>query len=97
MNKKLLCIAIIIISVIIAAIGFVVLPDVVVVQLRMDGHTTNSMPKAIAVLIPWALTAGGALWQLFMKGEEKSKALSVSVIGFVVSIVTIITNLTVFK
>ena len=97
MNRKLLCIAIIILSIVIAVIGFIALPDIVVMQLRMDGHTTNSMPKTIAVLIPWALTAGGALWQLFMKGEEKSKALSVSVIGFVVSIVTIITNLTVFK
>lgn len=97
MNRKLLCIAIIILSIVIAVIGFIVLPDIVVVQLRMDGHTTNSMPKAIAVLIPWALTAGGALWQLFMKGEEKSKALSVSVIGIVVSIVTIIMNLTIFK
>ena len=97
MNRKLLCIAIIILSIVIAVIGFIVLPDIVVMQLRMDGHTTNSMPKAVAVLISWALTAGGAVWQLFMKGEEKSKALSVSVIGIVVSIVTIIMNLTIFK
>ena len=53
MNKKLFGIGCAVLGLVLAAISMMVLPDTVGVQIGFDGNISNTMPKFLAVLIPF--------------------------------------------
>lgn len=75
-----------------SAVAFFMLPDVVVVQVKVDGTPSNTMPRAAAVLIPFAMSLGGAIW-FAADSREKFKSIFLYVIGCVVTIITLFFNM----
>lgn len=92
MNKKVLLGIIIVISLGLGIYGYMVLPDMVTVQIDMSGNPSNTYPKILAVVLPALLSIGGAIGYYFSEGKEK-KYLILSVIGLLISIVTLFFNI----
>ena len=59
MNKKLFGIGCAVLGLVLAAISMMVLPDTVGVQIGLDGNISNTMPKFLAVLIPFIISVVG--------------------------------------
>ena len=91
MNKKILLGIIIVISLGLGIYGYMVLPDMVTVQIGISGNPSNIFPKILAVVLPILLSLGGGLGYYFSKEKEK-KYLILSVIGLLISVITLIFN-----
>ncbi|EFA90071.1 DUF1648 domain-containing protein [Peptoniphilus lacrimalis] len=91
MNKKILLVIIIVISLGLGIYGYKVLPDMVTVQIDISGNPSNIFPKILAVVSPILLSIGGGLGYYFSKEKEK-KYLILSVIGLLISVITLIFN-----
>ena len=91
MNKKILLGIIIVISLGLGIYGYMVLPDMVTVQIDISGNPSNIFPKILAVVLPILLSIGGGLGYYFSKEKEK-KYLILSVIGLLISVITLIFN-----
>jgi lysylphosphatidylglycerol synthetase-like protein (DUF2156 family) len=61
-------------------IGMIVLPDVIVMQIKTDGSSGTTLPKIIGLLIPLALSVVFAV--MYCK-DGSGKNLLVSIIGLV--------------
>ena len=66
-TKKIIVAALIAVAVVGMAIGAAVLPDTLVVQIKLDGTVGNTMPKLLGLAIPAALIAFGAV-QFYKNG-----------------------------
>lgn len=91
-NKKLI-IAIIIMAVAVAMaiVGFIILPDTLVVQINGTGQASNTMPKILGMLIPFLICIVFSI--MYLKSEKGSKSLIVSLIGIVAFALLFIFNL----
>ena len=76
-----------------AVAGFILLPATLTVQVNFSGEATNTMPKALGLLIPFAISAVFSV--LYMKGgkETRMRNLVVAIVGLAVMVVTFIFNL----
>ena len=61
MNKKIICISLISAAVLLFIISFILLPDVVAMQIQFNGQLGNYMPKYIALVIPLIIELIGTL------------------------------------
>ena len=91
MNKKIVLGIIIVIWLALGIYGYMVLPETVTVQIDISGNASNTFPKIIAVLLPVLISIGGGLKYCFFEGKEK-KSLALSVIGILLSVVTLLFN-----
>ena len=71
--------------------GFIVLPANVVVQVGASGKPSSVYPKLMVIGLEGLFTIGGALGYFFVDKKE-SKFLSLSFIGILVSIITLVFN-----
>lgn len=92
-NKKIISIVLVVVAVILGVVSFVLLPEVVTVQVGLDGRPTNTMPKVLAVLVPFAVTVAGAVINYLNKDEKNYKGLILSVVGVIVTAISLIVNL----
>lgn len=91
MNKKLISCIVIILSLGLGIYGYLVLPDMVTVQIDMSGNPSNIYPKILAVILPTVLSIGGSLGYYFSKEKEK-KYLILSIIGMAILVITLVFN-----
>lgn len=90
MNKKLiLLIAIIVVSLALAVVSFLLLPEQVVVQVSMSGEASNVMPKILAVILPLALSV---LCGVMYYTTKRGGYLAASLIGLLLPVLTLIFN-----
>ena len=82
--------ALVLIALVLYIIGIIILPETIGLQIQIDGSIGNNASKYVGLLIPFALTAGGAVFY-YMK--EEGKSLLVSFIGVVIFIITFLINL----
>ena len=73
MKKNLISIILLAVSVVFSVILWFILPDVVAVQISTGGEVSNTMPKALAILIPLGVSVFGAVMNLTDKAETKVK------------------------
>lgn len=73
--------ALVLIALALYIIGIIILPETIGLQIQMDGSMGNNASKYVGLLIPFALTAGGAIYY-YMK--EEGKSLFVSFVGIAV-------------
>lgn len=71
-------------------LGIILLPKTIGLQIQLDGSMDNYLSKYLGLLIPLAVTAGGAV---VYYAKEESKALFVSLLGLGIYAVTFIMNL----
>jgi len=91
-NKKLIIsIGIIAVAVAMAIVGFIILPETLVVQVNSAGQAANLMPKFLGILIPFLLCVVFSV--LYMKSENGGKSLIISLIGLVAFVLLFVFNL----
>jgi len=90
-KKRLVTVVILLCALAIAAAGFVLLPETLTVQISFSGEPGTTLPKLLGLAIPFALCAVFAV--LYVKNEEGSKNLLVSLIGLALLVVTVVFNL----
>lgn len=94
MNKrKLIAIGISVIAIVMAIVGYIILPDTIGIQIGMDGSVSNTAPKLAGIALPFLLCIGGSLAYLFEGETKRKKNLLIAVVGLVVFALTFIVNL----
>ena len=89
--KKLVYFIPVIVSVILGVISWCLLPDVVAVQIGLDGQVSNTMPKIFAIIISVAITIVGSIISV-KDDQSKSKGIILSLIGLAVMVLTLVFN-----
>lgn len=95
MNKQRIFVIIVLaVSVVLAVVSFIILPDTVITQFSVGSSNVTTMPKLVGIAIPFGLSAGGALVSLFAKGNDntRKKSMVVSAIGLLVFVILIVVN-----
>ena len=91
MKKEwIIVILLIAVSLALTLIGYLNLPDPVIVQFNFKGEVSNTMSKTAAVTLPFAITLVSAI---FYGIRKESKLLLISIIGIAVSAMTLFFNL----
>lgn len=91
MKKKLINILLVIAAIGMGVISWLLLPDVVAVQVGFDGQITNTMPKVPAVAIPLGVSLVGSVMNL--AGPKDKKGYILSVAGIAVMVLSLLFNL----
>ncbi|MDD5954445.1 MAG: DUF1648 domain-containing protein [Firmicutes bacterium] len=92
MKKNLIPIALLVAAIVLGVICFFLLPDVVAVQIGADGQASNTMPKALAIVIPLLISAAGCIMNLSGKEENRKKGYVLSVLGIALMVLTLFFN-----
>ena len=92
-RDKLLGIEIIALSLVLAAVGWLILPDTLIIQIGVNGQASNTLPKLPALLIPLALSCVFSGLYMGNATGRRSRDLLVAVAGIGMSIVMIVVNL----
>ncbi|MDO4493798.1 MAG: hypothetical protein Q4C53_07945 [Clostridia bacterium] len=91
--KKILCIASMAVTAVLAVVSYCVLPASVVTQIG-PGGATNAMPKLAALALSLLLAFGGGLAGLMARDPRNTfKGTAVSVAGAVVLTAVLLVNL----
>lgn len=90
MNRKTISIILIAIGIILGAVGYAILPEVVAVQVGFDGSVTNTMPKLLAIGLPLLITIVGSV--INIKEDDNRKGLVLAIAGIVVMVITLLFN-----
>ena len=90
MNKKIICISLISAAVLLFIISFLLLPDVVAMQIQSNGQLGNYMPKYIALVIPLIIELIGTL--AYYK-ENNNKYLVIAVVGIIMAVINLVMNI----
>lgn len=91
-KEKWIGILIIAISAVIALLGFFLLPDVMTVQIGLDGKASNTLPKIPALLIPFAISTISSILYISDATGKRSKNLLIAILGVVIGIFAFIVN-----
>ena len=93
-KNTLISIVFIAVSVGLAVLSFIILPETVIMQISAGSGDNSTAPKVLAILLPTALGIGGAVFNMLLKNNEKAngKCLVVSAVGIILFIVMIIVN-----
>lgn len=92
-GKQIVAIAVIVIALALAVVGYIILPDTLVMQVTATGTPGTTMPKLLGLAIPTLISIGAALYFLLNKNSESNKVLFVSLIGIFAFILTFIFNI----
>lgn len=92
MKKNWISIIIMMIAIGLGICSWFLLPEVVAVQVGMDGQVTNTMPKLLAILIPLVISAAGVVMNLTNKKENSMKGFVLSLVGIAVMLLTLFFN-----
>ena len=92
MNTKKISLVLLIIAVVLGICSWFLIPEVVTVQVGMDGQATNTMPKILAILILFGISAAGSILNLTHQNESNMKGWIITAVGIVAMILTLIFN-----
>ena len=93
MRKKIVSMILIVIAIGLGVCSWFLLPEVVAVQVGMNGQATNTMPKLMAIVFPLGISAAGSIVNLANKEENSVKGFAVAFIGIAAMILTLFFNL----
>lgn len=88
MKKNTIQIVFIFLALGLAIVSWFFLPDVVAVQVGLDGQVTNTMPKLFAIMIPLIISIAGSVTMT----KENKKGMVLSFAGILILIVSLIFN-----
>ena len=91
MRKNFINILLVIAAIGLGVISWLLLPDVVAVQVGFDGQITNTLPKIPAVAIPLGVSLVGSVMNL--TGQKEKKGYILSVAGIAVMVLSLLFNL----
>ena len=92
MKKKLIGILLIAAAIGLGVVSWMLLPEVVAVQVGFDGKVTNIMTKVLAVAIPFGVSVVGSAMHLTGKEEKIGKGFILSVAGLATMVLSLLIN-----
>ena len=92
MKKNWIRIIFVVVAIGFGVVSWLLLPDVVAVQIGIDGKITNTMPKVLAVAIPLGVSLVGSAMILTGKEENHKKGYILSVIGIAIMVLSLLFN-----
>ncbi|MGN1346428.1 MAG: DUF1648 domain-containing protein [Eubacteriales bacterium] len=92
MKKNLINIIFVIAAIGLGVISWLLLPDIVALQVGVDGQITNTMPKVWAVSIPLVVSVVGSVMNLTGKEEKNKKGSILSVVGIAIMALSLLFN-----
>ena len=92
MKKKWISILFVAVAIGLGVISWLLLPDVVAVQVGIDGKITNTLPKVLAVAIPFGVSVVGSVMNLTGKEETNKKGYILSVAGIAIMVLSLLVN-----
>ncbi len=92
MKNRIISIILIIVSIALAIVSYLLLPETVATQLSITGQAANKFPKLIAILIPTAFSLGGGIGCLISKDDIR-KPFVISIIGIGIFAIMLFMNL----
>ena len=92
MKTKVISIILIVAAIGLGVVSWFLLPDVVAVQIGLDGQVSNTMPKALAVAVPMGISIAGSVMNLTGGDEKKSKGFLLSLVGLALMAVCLLVN-----
>lgn len=91
MKKTTISIVLIIIAVGLSIASWLLLPEIVAIQVGMNNQVTNTAPKLLAIIIPLAITFVGSY--ISKQNDANPKGLILAIAGIVIMIITLFFNL----
>ena len=91
-KEKKIGMVFIVISIILAVLGYIMLPETVVVQIGLDGKAGNTLPKLAAILLPLGVTLISTGLYMFSETSNQTKNLVFARIGILMAVFGIIVN-----
>ena len=85
-STAVVTVCLITVSVILAVISFLILPDVVTVQVTVSGDVGNTMPKLFAVALPFAISIIFAV--MYGRKDDNKRYLFLSLLGIAIYVIT---------
>ena len=92
MKKNVIPIVLLVAAILLGVVCFFLLPDVVAVQIGMDGQPSNTMPKTFAIVIFLGVSVLGCVMNLTKKAEDRKKGYVLSALGIVLMVLTLFFN-----
>ena len=92
MKKKWISILFVAVAIGLGVISWLLLPDVVAVQVGIDGKISNTLPKVLAVAIPFGVSVVGSVMNLTGKEETNKKGYILSVAGIAIMVLSLLVN-----
>ena len=92
MKKKWISILLVAAAIGLGVISWLLLPDVVAVQVGIDGKISNTLPKVLAVAIPFGVSVVGSVMNLTGKEETNKKGYILSVAGIAIMVLSLLVN-----
>lgn len=89
-GKKLIVSGIIAAGIILAIIGWFILPDILVVQITINGGAGNTLPKLAGIALPLLVNA---VFSAAYYYTENKKYLLAAIVGLAAAVFTIAVNL----
>jgi len=83
--------AVIAASLIIAIIGYIILPDMLVLQITISGESGTTLPKIIGISIPLIINIGACY--MYLKSKNKTKYIIALAAGMLIFMLTFVFNL----
>lgn len=83
---------IIAISAALAVLGYLMLPEVMAVQIGLNGQVSNSLPKIPALLIPFAISTIAAIRYMTGGASGRAKNLLLAVVGLGIAVLGFVIN-----
>lgn len=92
MKKNVIPVVLLVAAIILDVVCFFLLPDVVAVQIGIDGQPSNTMPKTLAIVIFLGVSVLGCVMNLTGKAEDRKKGYVLSALGIVLMVLTLFFN-----
>ena len=92
MKTKVISSILIVAAIGLGVISWFLLPDVVAVQIGLDGQVSNTMPKALAVAVPMGISVVGSVMNLISRDGKNSRGFLLSLLGLTLMAVSLLVN-----
>lgn len=93
MKNNWINIILLIIAIGLGICSWILLPEVVTVQVGMNGQATNTMPKLLAIIVPLGISAAGSVINMTDKKENSMKGFVLALVGIAAMILTLFFNM----
>ena len=92
MRRKIVSMILIVIAIGLGVCSWFLLPEVVTVQVGLDGQPTNTMPKLLAIIVPVGVSVVGSVMHLTIREKKNTKGFVLALVGIAILILSLLFN-----
>jgi len=91
-KRKIIALILFLVIIGLTVAAYILLPDTLVVQIGLNGETSNKLPKILGLLIPFGIGIIGSISYLHGNPDYQKKGLLFAILGIAFFILTFIMN-----